>query len=171
MAFYAGLFSLVLVAPPSPAALTVDKVFVIGVVLILLASAVRGLQVSWRRSRWGAVIYVGVPILLLVLISGGGVLLREHMVGRARHANASADARALVDAVTKYAAHMGRLPNALTDLAAPATNAKGETAGPFIDRLPTPPSHWTDYRYRARADGTFSITSDGEGRTVVFPAP
>ena len=170
LAFYAGLFSLVLVAPP-PAALSVGPVFVIGVVLILLASAVRGLQVSWRRSRRGAVINVGVPILLLVLISGGGALMREHMVGRARHANASADARALADAVTKYAAHMGRLPNALTELTAPATNAKGETAGPFIERLPTPPSHWTEYRYRARADGTFSIVSDGEGRTIAFPAP
>jgi hypothetical protein len=61
VAFYTDLFSLVLVAP-RPAALTVGPVFVIGVVLILLASAVRGFQVSWRRSRRGAVINVGVPI-------------------------------------------------------------------------------------------------------------
>jgi hypothetical protein len=61
VAFYAGLFSLVLVAPP-PAALTVGPVFVIGVVLIVLASAVRGFQVSWRRSRRAAAVVRATPL-------------------------------------------------------------------------------------------------------------
>jgi len=52
VAFYAGLFSLVLVAPP-PAALTGGPVFVIGVVLILLASAMRGFR-SHGDVRAGA---------------------------------------------------------------------------------------------------------------------
>jgi hypothetical protein len=30
--------------------------------------------------------------------------------------------------------------------------------------LPTPPSHRTEYRYRARADGTFSIVEEMEGK-------
>jgi hypothetical protein len=51
VAFYAGLFSLVLVAP-RPAALTVGPVFVIGVVLILLASAgVSGLMATFAPGR------------------------------------------------------------------------------------------------------------------------
>ena len=77
VAFYAGLFSLVLVAPP-PAALTVGPVFVIDVVLILLVSAVQGFEVSWRRSRRGAVINVGVPISLRPwACEGGGPIRRD----------------------------------------------------------------------------------------------
>ena len=64
---------------------------------------------------------------------------------------------------------MGRLPAGLADLTRVATNARGETAGPFIERLPTPPVNWTEYRYEAHPSGTFSITSRGEGRTVTFP--
>jgi Type II secretion system (T2SS), protein G len=151
--------------------LRVPGTIVIGTVLFAMAaSAVWGVCLSWRRSRRRAILYIGLPVLVLVIVMGGGAAMREHMVGRARHANASADARALGDAVTKYAAHMGRLPGALTDLTAPVMNDKGEAAGPFLARLPTPPSLWTPYRYEPHPTGTFSITSEGEGRTVAFPA-
>jgi hypothetical protein len=64
---------------------------------------------------------------------------------------------------------MGRLPATLDELTSSTTNGRGELAGPFLLRLPTAPPGWTDYGYEARADGTFSVRTEGERRTVVFP--
>lgn len=36
-------------------------------------------------------------------------------------------------------------------------------------QIPIPPSGWTEYRYEVRADGTFTITNSGEGRSVAAP--
>ena len=154
-------------AAPLPA--TAGQGFVLAVLLLLAVSFLQGFRVSWRRSRRGALTRVVVPVLLLLVVFGGGALMREHMGGRAREARASADVRELGLAVMRYSIHMGRPPARLADLTTPAQNVRGATAGPFIERLPTPPARWTDYRYETRADGTFSITGGGEGRVVKFP--
>ncbi len=61
---------------------------------------------------------------------------------RARLAKAQADARALASAVSIYSAHMGNLPLMLTDLTTATTNAQGQTAGPFLVRVPAGPTGW-----------------------------
>ena len=76
-------------------------------------------------------------------------------------AKAQADTRALASAVSMYSAHMGVLPTALADVAGPAVNSEGQTAGPFMNTIPNPPSGWGAYTYTNPGDGTFSITTDG----------
>jgi drug/metabolite transporter superfamily protein YnfA len=144
------------------------RIFVGVGVLLLGASFLWGIWVSVRRSRGGAITKVALPVLLCLILFSIGVTLPTFMRVRAHEEQANADARAIGLAVTRYATHMGRLPAGLADLTTPATNARGETARPFIERLPTPPVTWTGYRYEARADGTFSITSTGDGRIVTF---
>jgi hypothetical protein len=69
-----------------------------------------------------------------------------------------------------FEGHMGVLPVALSDLTAPATNATGLTAGPFLATVPTPPGGmWSPYVYVPQPDGTFTITITGEGNTISFP--
>ncbi len=78
---------------------------------------------------------------------------------------------ALATAVSSYRQHTGSLPAALTDLLVPVTNASNAVAGPFIATVPTAPTGWTAYRYERRPDGSFTITTAGEGRTVSVPDP
>jgi hypothetical protein len=89
--------------------------------------------------------------------------------GRARIAQATAGARQLSSAIVAYVSHIGRPPMNLSTLTSPATNPQGQSAGPFIDRLPTPPCGWTEFRYEYHPDGTFGITTTGEGVTVKEP--
>jgi len=85
---------------------------------------------------------------------------------RARTATAQVHVRELESAVRMYSKHTGSLPASLADLTMEAMNSKGEPAGPFAPRIPLPPSGWMPYRYEVRADGTFTITTSGEGYTV-----
>jgi predicted transcriptional regulator len=51
----------------------------------------------------------------------------------------------------------------------------GQTAGPFIGSVPTPPGGgsptWSAYTaaYSSSSDGTFSLTASGDGTTVIVP--
>ena len=78
---------------------------------------------------------------------------------RARNVKATADTMALANAVIVYRSHMGRLPRALDDLTQPATNRRGETLTPMFHTLPMPPVGFAPYRYEARPDGTFRVTT------------
>jgi hypothetical protein len=85
-------------------------------------------------------------------------------------AKAQADTRTLASMVVIYTAHMGFLPPALADLALPAVNTLGFSAGPFIGIVPTPPPGWTaPYAYVPAAGGTFTISSSGDSVTVQVP--
>ncbi|MFQ5946542.1 MAG: hypothetical protein ACE5NC_09900 [Anaerolineae bacterium] len=89
----------------------------------------------------------------------------------APHAKAKADVRRLAWAVTTYAGYTGKLPATLRDLTAAAVNEQGLTAGPFMATVPTPPAGWSRYRYNIQADGTFTITSRGDGEEIRAPCP
>lgn len=167
LAFYVLSFGLILTETVLPQPFGTG--FALTVVVLLAASFAWGVRVSWRRSRSGALTKVGIPVLFLIGLTLAATLLRAQVEKRAHHAQATVDVRVIGQAVTDYSTHMGRLPGGLADLTTTARNAKGETRGPFIQQVPRPPSQWTDYRYQALADGTFRITSDGEGRTVAFP--
>ena len=148
----------------------IDRVFGLAMLVLLLASFLWATWASWRRSKIGAITKVGVPVVLaFVLLGWSSMAVVENVRARARLAKVNADTRAIGGALSSYAQHMGRLPATLHELTSSATNGRGEWAGPFLARLPTPPPGWTDYGYEARADGTFSVMSEGERRTVVFP--
>jgi hypothetical protein len=86
-----------------------------------------------------------------------------------RLAKAQADARLLASAISIYSAHTGTLPPNLGALTVPVTNAKGQTAGPFVRALPDPPVGWTPYTYRRTSGGAFAVTTEGDGTQVTVP--
>src|SRR5262249_60221738 len=92
---------------------------------------------------------------------------------RARVAKAQADTRTLASAVSLYAAHMGTLPTALTDLSSAAVNGLNQSAGPFMASIPNSPPGgspaWGAYTYTSSTAGTFSITATGDGTTITVP--
>jgi type II secretion system protein G len=113
---------------------------------------------------------------LLIVVAIIGILasialpLFANVQQRARIAKAQGDARALASAAAVYAAHMGVVPTALTDLTAPVTNSVNQVAGPFMASVPAPPSGWAAYVYTANsAAGTFTISSSGDKTTVSMP--
>ena len=146
-----------------------DSVVIATGFLLSAASLLWGIRVSWRKSRRGAVIKVIIPVLCVTLFSIG-VNFLNYTRAQTRLRIVNADTRTIAEAVTRYSSFTGRLPPALADLTIAVSNAKGENSGPFLARLPTPPSGWTDYQYEARPDGTFRVMSTAEGRTVRFPA-
>jgi type II secretion system protein G len=113
---------------------------------------------------------------LLVVVAVIGVLatiaipLYANVLARGRIAKAQADSRSLASAVGVYGAHMGAIPTALTQLTSVATNAQGNSAGPFMDSVPAAPGGWATYAYTANVSaGTYRITSSGDGTSVSVP--
>jgi hypothetical protein len=90
-------------------------------------------------------------------------------LGRARLAKAQAGVRTLTQGIEAYKAHTGKLPPDLAALTAPAKNARGETAGPFVQTLPTVPADWTPYRYDRTPDGSYRVETSGDGKTASGP--
>jgi type II secretion system (T2SS) protein G len=146
---------------------SVDRIFLISLFFIAIASLLWGIKISWCTSPVGAVLKVGLPVLLCLILFGSGVIMHEQIYRKARLAKATADTQAIAVAVTRYSASMKRLPAALADLTTAPTSTT--ESGPFLERLPIPPVGWTVYRYDVRPGGTFAITSSGDGQSVTFP--
>ena len=137
-------------------------------------------------------------IELIVVVAIVGVLatiaipLYANVQARARIAKGQADVRALASAVGMYQAHTGAFPAALTTLTVTASNQDGQTAGPFIASVPSPPSGWSSssgpaaqavanargnlpvssgsgYGYATAASGAFTVSGAGDGVTVSAP--
>ena len=117
----------------------------------------------------------------MIVVASIGILaaiaipLYANVGARAPIAKAQADTRALGSAISSYAAHMGTLPSALTDLTAQATNGLNQVAGPFMGSVPVPPPGgspaWgASYTYTPNAGaGTFTVSATGDGTTVTVP--
>jgi len=98
-------------------------------------------------------LFLLIPIVSFVANVGAGATL----------AKAQADVQTLASAVDKYQAHMGAPPATLAELTYPATatNARGQTAGPYLASIPRASFGFSDYRYERRADGHWTITTTG----------
>ena len=86
----------------------------------------------------------------------------------ARATKARADAQAIASAVGQYQATFGALPESIEDLTK-ARTAAGVTGGPFLARVPTPPTGFTPYQYAKQGDVNFTITSSAGAVTVTAP--
>ena len=113
-------------------------------------------------------------IELMIVVAIIGILtaiafpLYANIQARARVAKAQADARTLASAVVVYSAHTGGMPTALTQLSS-AVVVNGVSAGPFVSPIPPPPTGWAAYGYTLNVDGSFTITTTGDGATVSVP--
>jgi type II secretory pathway pseudopilin PulG len=112
-------------------------------------------------------------VLIALLSLGLGACEREQKgisedLPAARATKARADAQAIASAVRQYQAAFGALPESIEDLTE-ARTASGVTGGPFLARVPTPPTGFTPYQYGKQGDLNFTITSSAGAVTVTAP--
>src|SRR5712691_3770061 len=92
-----------------------------------------------RSQRGFTLVELMIVVAVIGILTAIAIPLYTDIQARARIAKAQADTRALASAATVYMSHMGFVPSALAQLTVVVTNDLGQTAGPFMPSIPTPP--------------------------------
>jgi hypothetical protein len=115
----------------------------------------------WKGPTTSKIVFVkwGLGSLTVLVLVVSVIGLYATVAAHATVAKAEADVRTLSSAIDKYKAHMGVLPARLADLMSPATNARGQTAGPYIGSIPIPPpsTGFFEYQYERYPDNQWRI--------------
>jgi len=122
-----------------------------------------------RCARGVTLIELMMVVAIIGIVAAIAIPLYADFQARSRIAKAQADLRALASAVSIFSAHMGQLPAALTDLEVEQVNPQGQKSGPFMRQVPPAPTGWVAYAGVFKADGTFTLTSNGDDTTVTVP--
>jgi prepilin-type N-terminal cleavage/methylation domain-containing protein len=134
-------------------------------------------SVSGRRpgNRKGfTLIELLIVVAVIGILATVAIALYNDFSARARIAKAQADLRVLASAAATYQAHTGTPPPTLDDLTVAVVNPQGQSGGPFLGTVPSPPGGGSPawgpaYTYVANANGTFTLTASGDGATITVP--